>query len=702
MAKTSTAILLIISSCEGFGSVFGPVRNECLYRYASSSILFSAAEDAANNEISTPPPVVNNDITEDLIAANNRTNSSSLSAEAEAVKDVFSVHDLDSESMFDVLAGNVAQCLVMSDMKRKMGNDGASTGWTSWVEEKAAFWLEQTIDRIVVAQPQNLIDPTGSVELLEKRDEAQRWIRWMKNTPAPMMVEFSDELRSRVNITVDDLVLERIESTREDFLARIGCRVFLLPSGSELQHPLQTPAGAMAYGKLLYGGITRYRMLGGRAKRRAGERTTVYNKDLKSWLQYGGPERNFQAVDMGPAALVEVYILPKGLSMTDVNDENEMAIQQLQWKGADMFDWKENIIEDEKPKDIVYSVADTTISEEERNQAQEIETSFQSSVGGLRPQIEEIVRRVLDGRVIRPVSEVDESQSEGYMKRVREAEALRSLGLKPVKGLLLYGPPGCGKTALAREISKSLDARPPKIVAAPELLDRWVGSSEKLVRTLFEDAQTELIQCNGDPSKSALHVIVIDEIDAVFRKRSGAEDSGEVTRASVCNQLLVNLDGINALDNVLVIGMTNRRELLDEALLRPGRLEVQVKIPLPDQDGRREILQIHFEALRRKGRLSRPLCEAIDGRRQISDDDGSGGGGIWKKLSNAKTPMIGRKMKDLAADQWTKGFSGADLSGLVRCAGSLALSRARSDGGGVENLIITVEDVVEAVKEVKR
>ena len=140
-----------------------------------------------------------------------------------------------------------------------------------------------------------------------------------------------------------------------------------------------------------------------------------------------------------------------------------------------------------------------------------------------------------------------------------------------------------GKTALAREISRLLTDTPPKIVAAPELLDRWVGGSEKLVRDLFGEAEAELNACNGDISKSALHVVVIDEVDAVFRKRSAASDSGEVTRASAVNQILAKLDGVNSLGNVLVIGTTNRKELLDDALLRPGRLEVKVEVPLPDR-----------------------------------------------------------------------------------------------------------------------
>lgn len=253
------------------------------------------------------------------------------------------------------------------------------------------------------------------------------------------------------------------------------------------------------------------------------------------------------------------------------------------------------------------------------------------------------------------------------------------------------------KTALAREISKCLNARPPKIVEAPALLDRWVGGSEKLIRELFADAEAELVQCGGDATKSALHVVVIDEIDAVFRRRSAAEDSGEATRASAVNQILSKLDGVKELGNILLIGLTNRKELLDDALLRPGRLEVLVEIPLPDQEGRREILQIHFEALRRRNRLSQPLCQAIDGMRKT--DDSNSTLSFWRRKGGFGRQ---RKIRDLASDQWTRGFSGADIAGLVRCAGSIALARARSEGGGIENLLITLEDVRLALDEVKQ
>ena len=303
------------------------------------------------------------------------------------------------------------------------------------------------------------------------------------------------------------------------------------------------------------------------------------------------------------------------------------------------------------------------------------------------------------------VAETDGELSQAAL----EADELALLGLTPVRGLLLYGPPGCGKTALAREISRALRARSPKILAAPELLDRWVGSSEKLIRNLFADAEAELAACNGDVTKSALHVIVIDEIDAVFRKRNSAEDSGEATRSSAVNQILSKLDGVKSIPNVLLIGMTNRRELLDPALLRPGRLEVQILVPKPDTEGRREILNIHFDALRKRGRLSKPLCCAIDGVRyeEAEDEEQEETEATplrkrdkAKKILRQVAPLLrapGRNF-DLAAA--TNGYSGADLAGLVRCAGSMALARTRKSGSGIDELFITLDDVKIALKEV--
>lgn len=151
--------------------------------------------------------------------------------------------------------------------------------------------------------------------------------------------------------------------------------------------------------------------------------------------------------------------------------------------------------------------------------------------------------------------------------------------------------------------------------------------------------------------------------------------------------------------------MTNRRELLDSALLRPGRLEVQIEIPLPNKEGRREILQIHFNALRSKGRLSKPLCCAIDGIKSNDDEVIKESSTRISKRQRVKN-MIRKSIStmstyDLASDSITGGFSGADLQGLVRCAGSIALARARKNNYGVEDLQVTLEDVKKALMEIK-
>ena len=444
---------------------------------------------------------------------------------------------------------------------------------------------------------------------------------------------------------------------------------------------------------------------------------------------------------MGPAMIMEWTLMPKitGLQVDQIVSGSEkrgdMVLRKFAWKPQNMFNFVEDNQQPEtneaKERESNF-VGALSLSGSDRNEA--FTSGFQQRVGGLGKQIDAIVRRVLDGRVIRP-AETDENgnllsykeakqqtnaegDELGYLDNASkqlslaalEAEELSLLGLTPVRGLLLYGPPGCGKTALAREIARALCARAPKIVSAPELLDRWVGGSEKLVRELFSDAEAELAAVGGDSSRSALHVIVIDEIDAVFRKRTSAEDSGEATRSSTVNQILAKLDGVEAIPNVLLIGMTNRRELLDDALLRPGRLEVQIEIPLPDKLARREILRIHFGALRERGRLSQPLCHAIDGpasrSRNVDEIDSSEKRGRKRrKLKNATYNIIdylssaSAKNVDLADE--TSGFSGADIEGLVRCAGSIALSRARRDGGGVESLLITLDDVKQALLEVK-
>lgn len=192
------------------------------------------------------------------------------------------------------------------------------------------------------------------------------------------------------------------------------------------------------------------------------------------------------------------------------------------------------------------------------------------SIGGLADELRTIVRRVL-------------------LTRQLPASTLRALGLTHVRGLLLHGAPGTGKTLIARQLAKALNARPPKIVNGPELMNKYLGESERNIRALFEDARIEWEERGAE---SALHVIVFDELDAVARARGGGDGAGERAADAVVNQLLTLLDGVRGASNVLVVGLTNRLDLIDPALLRPGRLEVHVLIRAPDEAGRGEILRL--------------------------------------------------------------------------------------------------------------
>ena len=155
-------------------------------------------------------------------------------------------------------------------------------------------------------------------------------------------------------------------------------------------------------------------------------------------------------------------------------------------------------------------------------------------------------------------------------------------------GILLYGPPGTGKTLLARAVAGESDVNFVH-VAGPELIDKYVGESEKAVREVFERAR-----------QAAPSIVFFDEIDAIATERQGEDDATE----RVVSQLLSELDGLADNPNLVVLAATNRREMLDPALLRPGRLETHVEVPDPDRTARQEILRIHTEG--------KPLADEID------------------------------------------------------------------------------------------
>ncbi|CAK9134981.1 unnamed protein product, partial [Ilex paraguariensis] len=191
------------------------------------------------------------------------------------------------------------------------------------------------------------------------------------------------------------------------------------------------------------------------------------------------------------------------------------------------------------------------------------------NIGGMTSQIREIVRLAFGSRMVSPAT-------------------AKKLNLKHIKGMLLYGPPGSGKTLIARSICKLLNAKEPLIVRGPEITQELYGASERHIRALFDAAEKDEKQYG---SKSDLHVIIFDEIDSIGKKRGAAAGSFQHDD-KIVNQLLTMIDGTTELNNIFIIATTNRKDLLDEALLRDGRIELHIKIDYPDEQGRKQILDV--------------------------------------------------------------------------------------------------------------
>ncbi|MEU2172608.1 AAA family ATPase [Nocardia sp. NPDC019219] len=188
------------------------------------------------------------------------------------------------------------------------------------------------------------------------------------------------------------------------------------------------------------------------------------------------------------------------------------------------------------------------------------------------------------------MADTKQALTEAVLWPLRHPDSFARLGIEPPRGVLLYGPPGCGKTFLVRALAGSGQLSVHAVKGA-ELLDRWVGSSERAVRELFQRARD-----------SAPSLVFLDEVDALAPRRGQSADAGVGDR--VVAALLTELDGVEPLRDVVVLGATNRPELIDPALLRPGRLERLVFVPPPDAAARREILRTAGRAV--------PLADDVD------------------------------------------------------------------------------------------
>ncbi|MDD5111848.1 MAG: CDC48 family AAA ATPase [Candidatus Altiarchaeota archaeon] len=222
---------------------------------------------------------------------------------------------------------------------------------------------------------------------------------------------------------------------------------------------------------------------------------------------------------------------------------------------------------------------------------------------------------------------------------LKKPEAFKRVGIRPPKAILLYGPPGCGKTLLAKAVANESQANFIAI-KGPELLSKWVGESEKGLREIFKKAR-----------QTAPTIILFDEIDSIAPRRG--MDSGSHVTETVVNQLLTELDGIEPLENVVVLGSTNRPDILDPSILRPGRFDRLVLVPAPDRDARLEVFKIHTKDM----------------------------------------PMDDIDLSTLADK--TEGYTGADIEAICREAGMFALRE------NIESSKVTKKHFEKAFQKIK-
>jgi transitional endoplasmic reticulum ATPase len=237
------------------------------------------------------------------------------------------------------------------------------------------------------------------------------------------------------------------------------------------------------------------------------------------------------------------------------------------------------------------------------------------------------------------LAEVKEELQEAIEWPLKYPEIFAHMNTEPPKGVLLYGPPGTGKTMLAKAVANESEANFISI-KGPELLSKWVGESEKAVREVFRKAR------QASPT-----IIFFDELDSITPVRGGRGDSQVTER--VISQILTELDGLEELKDVVVIGATNRIDIVDPALLRPGRFDKLLSIPVPDLEARKEILKIHLE--------KKPLAEDVN--------------------------------VDQLAEK-TEGYSGADIAALCNTASMLVIKEHITKSK-------TIEKAKEKLKELK-
>merc|ERR1712001_586868 len=369
-------------------------------------------------------------------------------------------------------------------------------------------------------------------------------------------------------------------------------------------------------------------------------------------------------VDIGiPDAVGRMEILrihTKNMRLADDLDMEQVAAETHGHVGADLAALcSEAALQEIREKMDLIDLEDENIDADVLNSLAVTMENFRFAVGKSTPSaIRETVVETpnVSWDDIGGLENVKKELQELVQCPVEHPEKFLKFGMQPSRGVLFYGPPGCGKTLLAKAIANECQANFIS-VKGPELLTMWFGESEANVREIFDKARS-----------AAPCVLFFDELDSIAKARGGGGGDAGGAADRVINQVLTEMDGMGAKKNVFIIGATNRPDIIDGAILRPGRLDQLIYIPLPDEGSRKSILKSNLR----------------------------------------KTPIAKTVDLDYIA-KVTKGFSGADLTEICQRAVKLAIrenieqdikrERARQAAGGAMEVDDGSDDVAEVTKK---
>ncbi len=290
-------------------------------------------------------------------------------------------------------------------------------------------------------------------------------------------------------------------------------------------------------------------------------------------------ERELEKFKRTPLISCEVRDIIEGKALIRLPNGNEFLVDMTE--GCEKISTGDMILAEQKNLTVVRKLPYVRKFDADKFVIVEKPTISWKQVGGLQDQEREI-KEVIELPLLKP-------------------DLFRKVGIEPPKGILLYGPPGTGKTLLAKAVAASTKSTFIEVVGS-ELVQKFIGEGAKLVKEIFQLAR-----------EKAPSIIFIDELDSIAAVRVDIGTSGEREVQRTFMQLLAEIDGFDPLDNVKIIGCTNRKDILDPAIVRPGRLDRLIRVPLPSEEARVEIFRIHTQKMT-LGRLNTErIIKAMDG-----------------------------------------------------------------------------------------